>query len=208
MYITHETYVRREFRYRIKQVILLMLILNLIMFSLVAAIYMEQHKIQVDIMKSITYTNLQVEQIKKFEQQQLLNNNLKGLEEKSDVANVKSNITFNLSAADKELITRVCMAEAGANYEGCLAVAQCIHDRAVLWSKDPITIVTAYKQFAPPRQGEIYPESLQAVIDVFDNGKKAFNASNATHFFSGDDIPYWVEGKTYVGERGGNKFYI
>lgn len=206
MYIPHEKYVRREFRYRIKQVILLMLILNLIMFSLVTAIYMKHYRLQSDIMKSITYTNLQVEQIKKFEQQQLINENFQDIKT-DNTANMKVGV-FALTAADKEYITRVCMAEAGPDYNGCLAVAQCIYDRAVLWNKNPYEIASAYKQFAQPRDGELYEESKRAVIDVFENHKRAFPETNVTHFFSGEDVPYWVEGKEFVGEMGGNRFYI
>ena len=113
-----------------------------------------------------------------------------------------------LTAADKELITRVCMAEAGTDYDGCLAVAQCIYDRSVLWNRTPYEVVSAYKQFAQPRQGDVYPESARAVTDVFEKGVMAFENSNVTHFFSGEDVPYWVEGKEFVGEMGGNKFFI
>lgn len=113
-----------------------------------------------------------------------------------------------LNAADKEYITRICMAEAGNDYDGCLAVAQCIYDRSILWNKSPYEIASAYKQFAQPRDGELYEESKRAVIDVFENHKRAFESSNVTHFYSGDTVPYWVEGKRFVGEMGGNRFYI
>ena len=126
---------------------------------------------------------------------------------KEETAEIEAQGT-KLTAADKELITRVCMAEAGADYKGCLAVAQCIYDRSVLWNRTPYEVVSAYKQFAQPRQGEIYPEALEAVIDVFENHKRAFEGSNVTHFYSGDITPYWVEGKRFVGEMGGNRFYI
>lgn len=113
-----------------------------------------------------------------------------------------------LAAADKEYITRVCMAEAGNDYDGCLAVAQCIYDRSILWKKSPYEIASAYKQFAQPRMGALYSESARAVTDVFENHKRAFEGSNVTHFYSGNITPYWVEGKRFVGERGGNRFYI
>jgi len=113
-----------------------------------------------------------------------------------------------LAAADKEYITRVCMAEAGNDYDGCLAVAQCIYDRSILWKKSPYEIASAYKQFAQPRMGALYSESARAVTDVFENHKRAFEGSNVTHFYSGNITPYWVEGKRFVGERGGNRFFI
>ena len=126
---------------------------------------------------------------------------------KEETAETESQGT-KLTAADKELITRVCMAEAGADYKGCLAVAQCIYDRSVLWNRTPYEVVSAYKQFAQPRQVDVYPESARAVTDVFENHKRAFEGSNVTHFYSGDITPYWVEGKRFIGEMGGNRFFI
>lgn len=112
-----------------------------------------------------------------------------------------------LSNSDFEYITRVCMAEAGSDYEGCLAVAQVIHDRAALWDLTPIEAVTQEGQFAQPRIGEpLYEESVQAVEDVFYRGVKAFEDANVTHFHSGEE-PYWTVGKEYIGSRGGNYFY-
>ena len=127
--------------------------------------------------------------------------------EKKDTAKI-ANATFQLSHADKEYIIRICMAEAGNDYDGCLAVAQCIYDRSILWNKSPYEIASAYKQFTKPRMGELYSESARAVTDVFERGVRAFENSHVTHFYSGDTVPYWVEGKRFVGERGGNRFFI
>ncbi|MFV0518454.1 MAG: cell wall hydrolase [Aminipila sp.] len=112
-----------------------------------------------------------------------------------------------LSDKDFEYITRVCMAEAGNIYEGNLAVAQVIHDRAVLWNMTPYEVVTKKGQFTQPRSGELYAESVQAVTDVFCNGVKAFEDEKATHFHGGSDKPYWTKCKIVVGTVGGNTFY-
>ncbi|QIB68233.1 cell wall hydrolase [Aminipila butyrica] len=115
--------------------------------------------------------------------------------------------TAKLSQSDREHIQRVCMAEAGADITGLMAVAQTIHNRAALWNMDPIEVVTQDGQYAPPREGEIYPEAVQAVWAVFDEGMRAFDGDNVTHFYSGEAEPYWTDGKEYVGSRGGNRFY-
>jgi hypothetical protein len=111
-----------------------------------------------------------------------------------------------LSTTERELIERVCMAEAGSDISGLMAVAQVISDRSHLWNMTPLEAVTQDGQFAEPIQGEISAEAVQAVWAVFDEGMRAFD-SNVTHFHSGSEEPYWTENKTFVGNCGGNYFY-
>lgn len=125
-------------------------------------------------------------------------------EQKSDTAGTQNPIS--LSQGDRELIERVCMAEAGNDLEGNMAVATVIHDRATLWNMQPIEVVTADSQFAKPRQGELYEESVQAVWAVFDEGMRA-TEENITHFHAEGTSPYWAEDKQFVCSRGGNRFY-
>jgi spore germination cell wall hydrolase CwlJ-like protein len=110
-----------------------------------------------------------------------------------------------LSTTERELIERVCMAEANS-IDGMMAVAQVIHNRSALWNMTPLEAVTQDGQFAEPIQGEISAEAVQAVWAVFDEGMRAFD-SNVTHFHSGSEEPYWTENKTFVGNCGGNYFY-
>jgi hypothetical protein len=110
-----------------------------------------------------------------------------------------------LSTTERELIERVCMAEANS-IDGMMAVAQVISDRSHLWNMTPLEAVTQDGQFAEPIQGEISAEAVQAVWAVFDEGMRAFD-SNVTHFHSGSEEPYWTENKTFVGNCGGNYFY-
>ncbi len=113
-----------------------------------------------------------------------------------------------LTTSERELIERVCMAEAGSDISGCMAVAQVIHNRAVLWDMTPCEVVTQKDQFAEPYKGEISAEAVQAVWAVFDEGMKAFEDNNVTHFYAeNSQEPYWTDGKEYVGSRGGNRFY-
>lgn len=116
---------------------------------------------------------------------------------------------YYLTEEDRDIVTRVVMAEAGNDFEGCLAVAQTIHDRACLWNMEVSEIVTQDSQFASPKKDNIsdYPNAVLAVSKVFDEGEKAFADANVTHFHAEGTNPYWVEGKTYEGSRGGNRFY-
>jgi len=126
------------------------------------------------------------------------------LEEKNDTAVQNT----PLSVSDRELIERICQAEAGSNLIGCMAVAQVISDRANLWSMTPYQVVNQDGQFAAPASGEISPEATQAVWAVFDEGMKAFEDNNVTHFYAEDSQePYWIVNKDFVGEMGGNLFY-
>lgn len=113
---------------------------------------------------------------------------------------------IRLSQGDRELIERVCMAEANS-IDGMMAVAQVISDRSHLWNMTPFEVVTQDSQFAEPYKGEISAEAVQVVWAVFDEGMRAFD-SNVTHFYTeGTAEPYWADGKTYIGNRGGNRFY-
>lgn len=112
-----------------------------------------------------------------------------------------------LSEADRDLITRTVMSEANT-LEGMMAVAQVIHNRAVLWNMTPSEAATQPGQFAEPAQGAPSGDALQAVAAVFDEGHRVFD-SNVTHFHSMDFTqPYWTKGKECVGEAGGNRFWI
>lgn len=52
------------------------------------------------------------------------------------------------SDAERDLIERVVMAEAGNQpYNGMMAVAQTVRDRAVLWGKTPTEVVTQQGQY-------------------------------------------------------------
>ncbi len=114
---------------------------------------------------------------------------------------------ISLNESDRELITRTVMSEA-STYEGMMAVAQVIQNRAALWDMTPYEVVTQEGQFAKPYTGELSTEAGQAVKAVFSEGQKVF-ASNVTHFHSLDFAePYWTKNKEYVGIAGGNKFWI
>lgn len=192
--------IRRE----IAQAVLLSSIMNFMILAIILLLHIHYEVARAEEVKNMHVLFQKVEMVDSIQKGLLL-------QRKDDAADTEvkpAAAKVILTASDEEHITRICMAEAGADYEGCLAVAQCIYDRSILWNKSPIEVATAHHQFAKPRAGEIYPASLKAVEDVFKNGKRMFPETKVTHFFSGDEVPYWAHDKTYVGEVGGNKFYI
>lgn len=200
----YKAYTNSGLRREMVRVVAVSVIMNFMILALILLLH-----IHYEVARAEEAKNMQV----LFQKVEMVDSIQKGLliQRKDDAADTEvkpAAAKVILTASDEEHITRICMAEAGADYEGCLAVAQCIYDRSILWNKSPIDVATAYRQFAEPRQGEIYMESARAVKDIFKNGKRAFPEANVTHFYSGDDVPYWAYGKTYVGEAGGNKFYI
>lgn len=200
----YKAYTNSGLRREMVRVVAVSVIMNFMILALILLLH-----IHYEVARAEEAKNMQI----LFQKVEMIDSIQKGLllQRKDDAADTEvkpAAAKVILTASDEEHITRICMAEAGADYEGCLAVAQCIYDRSILWNKSPIEVATAHRQFAKPRAGEIYPASLKAVEDVFKNGKKAFPETNVTHFFSGDEVPYWAHGKTYVGEVGGNKFYI
>lgn len=111
-----------------------------------------------------------------------------------------------LNETERELVARVVAAEArGEGYEGQMAVAQVIRDRANLWGKTPTEIVTANLQFAKPYQGEV-DEQIYAAVDAVFSGEDYFDR-NVTHFHADYISPYWADENTYVGTVGHHKFY-
>jgi len=108
--------------------------------------------------------------------------------------------------AEREMIERVVMAEAmGEPFEGQVAVAQTILDRAVLWDMTPVEVISQNSQYADMYPGEGSQSVKDAVAAVFDQGHRAFE-DPVTHFHSGSE-PYWAEVKTSRGQIGGHKFY-
>ena len=109
--------------------------------------------------------------------------------------------------AEREMIERVVMAESmGEPFEGQVAVAQTIFDRAVLWNKTPVEVVSQESQYADMYSGEISDSVKQAVSAVFDHGYRAFEEP-VTHFHADYVNPYWAEVKTSRGTIGSHRFY-
>jgi spore germination cell wall hydrolase CwlJ-like protein len=105
---------------------------------------------------------------------------------------------YPLTDEERDYIERVVASESrGEPYEGILAVAQVVRDRAMLWNMPISEVLGADKQFAPPYQGEVPQEVKDAVSEVFDDGTSQYEEP-ITHFYSGSE-PCWAESKVNRG---------
>ncbi len=112
-----------------------------------------------------------------------------------------------LTDAELDIVCRVVMSEAmGEPYEGMLAVAQVIRDRAISWGLTVTEVVTAPSQFAPPYKGEISDEVIMAVDAVFIEGVSLMEFPT-THFHADYVSPYWTADKVSRGSIGAHLFY-
>lgn len=110
--------------------------------------------------------------------------------------------------ADSELtaIANVVSLEArGESYKGQCLVAQVIKNRAELWGKTPIEIITAKGQFATGT-APITESVYKAVCDVFIKGYKVVDEP-ITHFHTTSINPYWAKNKVAVITEGNHIFY-
>lgn len=122
--------------------------------------------------------------------------------------NVAETACYPLTIAERDVVERVIAAEArGESLEGMMAVAQVIRDRSQLWGKNVEKVVSAKGQFAKPYSGKISEDIKLAVANVFDDGQSVF-AEPVTHFYSGNNEPYWVDEKVNRGNIGRHKFYF
>ena len=114
---------------------------------------------------------------------------------------------FNLSEEERTLVERIVASEShGESVEGMAAVAQVIRDRSTEWGMSVTDVVMAPGQFAPPYNGEISPEVVQAVWAVFEEGMSVFEIPT-THFHADYVSPYWTESKVSRGTVGAHRFY-
>ena len=112
-----------------------------------------------------------------------------------------------LTDAELDIVCRVVMSEAmGEPYEGMLAVAQVIRDRAISWGLPVTEVVTAPSQFAPPCKGEISDEVIIAVDAVFIEGVSLMEFP-VTHFHADYVSPYWADSKVSRGQISRHLFY-
>jgi len=115
--------------------------------------------------------------------------------------------SHKLSDADRALIERVVMAEAGGCvYEGMVGVAQVIRERAESWGMTAREVVTARAQFAAPYSGEVSENAKKAVSAVFDHGERVFK-EYTTHFHNTSVNPWWNKYKIFRGEIDSQLFW-
>lgn len=85
-----------------------------------------------------------------------------------DVVEHKDN-TFCLSEQERYIVEQVVMAECGhEEYEGIVAVAQCIYNTALYKDSSPADIVQVPGQYSPPSKVPANDKVKKAVSQVFD----------------------------------------
>lgn len=119
---------------------------------------------------------------------------------------LQSTVRHALTAAERDTVERVVMAEAGAEpYEGQIAVAQCILNACEREGKRPDEIVVEY-QYTDMRP-EPTNEVKAAVSAVFDYGETVTDAE-ILYFYAPELCDSeWHESQTYVCTIGEHRFF-
>lgn len=113
---------------------------------------------------------------------------------------------FELSAAERDVVERVVMAEAGGeSFEGQMLVAQCILNACEKTGTQPSEVVVTFK-YAPARPDPT-DSVREAVAAVFDAGE--FITDEPVMFFYNPAkvTSTWHESQTFVIEVGGHRFF-
>lgn len=119
---------------------------------------------------------------------------------------LQSTVRYELTAAERDTVERVVMAEAGAEpFEGQIAVAQCILNACELEDMRPDEIVTEY-QYTDKRPDPT-DEVKAAVSAVFDCGETVTDAEILYFYAPALCTSLWHESQTYVMTIGGHRFF-
>lgn len=126
--------------------------------------------------------------------------------EQSTETVLQSTARYALTAAERDTVERVVMAEAGAEpYEGQIAVAQCILNACEREDVRPDEIVVEY-QYTDNRP-EPTDEVKAAVSAVFDCGETVTDAE-ILYFYAPELCDSeWHESQEYVMTIGGHRFF-
>lgn len=115
-------------------------------------------------------------------------------------------VRYELTAAERDEIERVVMAEAGAEpYIGQMAVAQCILNACEQEDKRPLEIVRSFGYTAA--RPEPSDEVKKAVAKVFDDGETATDREILYFYAPALCQSLWHESQTYVCTIGGHRFF-
>ena len=113
---------------------------------------------------------------------------------------------YELTAAERDLVERVVMAEAGGEpYEGQLAVAQCILNACLLDGLRPAQVVIKYKYTAArPMPTEAVKMAVRA---VFDKGEEFIDPEVKYFYAPNLAKSAWHESQVYVCTIGSHRFF-
>lgn len=118
----------------------------------------------------------------------------------------QSTARYELTAAERDTVERVVMAEAGAEpYEGQIAVAQCILNACELEDMRPDEIVVEY-QYTDMRP-EPTDAVKAAVSAVFDYGETVTERKILYFYAPALCESEWHESQDYVMTVGGHRFF-
>lgn len=115
-------------------------------------------------------------------------------------------VRYPLTDAERDVVERVVMAEAGGeSFEGQMLVAQCILNACEKTGTQPSEVVVTFK-YAPARP-EPTDSVREAVAAVFDAGE--FITDEPVMFFYNPAkvTSTWHESQTFVIEVGGHRFF-
>ena len=127
-------------------------------------------------------------------------------EQSTDTVLQSTATIYALTAAERDTVERVVMAEAGAEpYEGQIAVAQCILNACERENMRPDEIVVEY-QYTDVRP-EPTDEVKAAVSAVFDNGETVTDAEILYFYAPALCESEWHETQEYVMTVGGHRFF-
>lgn len=126
--------------------------------------------------------------------------------EPTTVLQSTASVRYALTAAERDEIERVVMAEAGAEpYIGQMAVAQCILNACEQEGKSPdeIAELYGYTDSRPEPSAEV----KKAVAKVFDDGETATDAEILYFYAPALCKSSWHESQAYVCTIGGHRFF-
>lgn len=113
---------------------------------------------------------------------------------------------YPLTAAERDLIARVVMAEAGAEeLLGQIAVAQCIRNACEIKDLRPAAAIAQGGYTS--RRKDPSQQVLDAVAAVFDEGVEAVDAPILYFYAPATCYSAWHESQTFAAEIGGHRFF-
>lgn len=113
---------------------------------------------------------------------------------------------FELSSAERDVVERVVMAEAGGeSFEGQMLVAQCILNACEKTGTQPSEVVVTFKYIkARPEPSDSVREAVAAVFDA----GECVTAEPVMYFYNPARVTStWHESQTFVIEVGSHRFF-
>lgn len=114
---------------------------------------------------------------------------------------------YALSDAERDLVERTVMAEAGTeDFDGMCLVAQCVRNTAEARDMRPGEVVTEKNQYTKPAAvaSELAKEAVEA---VFDRGYAVTEEPIRFFYAPAWGVSWWHESQAFVLEHGSHRFF-